>query len=80
MSHALFEILHALDQARLWYRLDRTQEDAVLISVTAVTERFEISVFENGEVELSRFHGTEEVMPGLDAVRSVIVDHSLPRN
>jgi hypothetical protein len=75
MSHRLYDILDMLDAARLSYRLDRTQPNAVLIMVTAVTERFEISVFADGDVELSRFLGTEDVIPGLEAVRAVIASH-----
>jgi hypothetical protein len=57
---SLYEILKLLDDARLWYRLDRTRPNAILISVTAVAERFEVSVFADGEIELSRdFTGTK---------------------
>jgi hypothetical protein len=78
MSHPLYEILKLLDDARLWYRLDRTRPDAILISVTAVSERFEISVLATGEVELSRFPGTEDVTPGFESVRTLIASHTEP--
>ena len=78
MSHPLYEILNLLDDAHLWYRLDRTRPDAVLILVTAVAERFEISVLANGEVELSRFYGTEHVICGLEAALAVVAQHGEP--
>jgi hypothetical protein len=80
MTHPLFQVLRMLDEARLWYRLERTREDTVLIMVTAVGERFEIDVFENGEVEVSRFRGNEDVESGLDVVRSIIDEHSEKRS
>jgi hypothetical protein len=80
VTHPLYEILNLLEQAGLWYRLDRTRPDAILVSVTAVTERFEISVFADGDIELSRFHGSEDVIPGLDAVLAVVASHKEPQN
>ena len=75
MTHALFQILRMLDEARLWYRLDRVRDDAVLITVTMVGERCEIGVFENGQVEVSRFQGSEDVELGLGVVHSILEAH-----
>ena len=61
MSHKLFQILEALDAARLHYRLSRHRDDTVLVTVTAVEERMEIDVFADGHVEFCRFRGTEHV-------------------
>ena len=54
MSHKLFEILQALDAARLPYRLSRHRDDTVLIAVTTTGERLEIDVFADGHVEFCR--------------------------
>ena len=61
-----------LDSAHLWYRLDRCRDDTVLVTVTASGERLEIDVFEDGNVEFSRFQGSEAVEGGLDEVERLI--------
>jgi len=61
MGHPLYRMLRLIENQRLWYRIDRHREDSVMITVTAVGERLEIDIFEDGHVEFSRFKGDESV-------------------
>jgi hypothetical protein len=68
MHHELYRLLTFLDKERLFYRLDRYQPDAVTATVTLVGERVEISVFDDGHIEYSRFLGDESVESGSEAI------------
>jgi len=71
MDHELYRLLTFLDKERLFYRLDRYQPDAVTATVTLVGERLEISVFDDGHIEYSRFLGDESVEGGSEAIASL---------
>lgn len=58
----VFEILRRLDDARVHYVIGRYRPDTIDITATVVGERIEISVFEDGHVEISRFVGNEDVL------------------
>jgi len=66
MSSTLFDIVKALELARIHFFLERTQSDAIQVSATFVGERWEINVFEDGHVEISRFCGNETVEGGIE--------------
>ena len=61
MTHELFNILRKLEAKHLWFQIYRLRDDSVTIHVTAVVLRLEIDVFENGNIEYSRFIGDESV-------------------
>ena len=75
MSHTLYRILRSLDEQRLWHRIERHREDCLTIAVTAVGERLEIDVFEDGHVEFSRFRGDEGVESDADRLDQIIRQH-----
>jgi hypothetical protein len=66
MSTAIFKIVKALEHAGLHFYLERTRPDTIRISATLVGERWEIDVFEDDHVEVSRFLGNEAVEGGID--------------
>jgi len=72
VSHSLYRLLRLLDEQRLWHRVDRHRLDSVMITVTAVGERLEIDVFENGHIEFSRFKGNESVESDADQLDRVV--------
>lgn len=74
MSSPIFRILKILDEARIRYFLNRYRDDTIDIHATLVGERIEISVFEDGHVELSRFFGNEDVLEG-DLIYDIIADN-----
>ena len=75
LSHTLYRLLRLLDKQRLWYRIERHRDDAVMIAVTAVGERLEIDVFENGHVEFSRFQGDKGVESDAGRLDQIVRQH-----
>ena len=72
MSHALYRILSMFDQAKLHYSLARFLPDAVTIQLTVVGVRYEVNVYESGEVLTSKFSGDESVEEGLAYVEKIV--------
>ncbi len=70
MSSALFDTLRILERAHVHFFLERTRPDTVRISATLAGERWEIDVFEDDHLEISRLHGNEAVEGGMDLLRS----------
>ncbi|KQM33258.1 hypothetical protein ASF03_05825 [Rhizobium sp. Leaf68] len=58
----VFEVLKRLDEAKVHYFIGRYRPDTIDITATFVGERVEITVFEDGHVEVSRFVGNEDVL------------------
>ncbi|MBY3544972.1 hypothetical protein HFN69_35080 [Rhizobium laguerreae] len=82
MSTTLFEILKKLDDARVHYHIGRYRSDTVDITATFVGKRLEISVFDDGHVEVSEFRGNEDVLDQSvldDAISQALADDHLTR-
>lgn len=75
MDHPLFELLRALDAAKLSYTLARYRPDTILVCLTVVGERVEIDVFEDGHMEVSRFVGDDGVVGGVELVDQIIQEN-----
>ena len=60
------------DQAKLHYSLARFLPDAVTIQLTVVGVRYEVNVYESGEVLTSKFSGDESVEEGLAYVEKIV--------
>jgi hypothetical protein len=74
MSSALFEIIKSLESAHVHFFLERTRPDAIRVSANFVGERWEIDVFEDDHVEISRFCGNEEVEGGMELLHERLLD------
>jgi len=72
MSHPLYRLLSALEDARIHFTLHRHRPDTVLVTMTMVGERVEVDVFEDGHIEVSRFSGNEDIVGDIDLVYSLI--------
>ena len=72
MGHALYDLLNKLDEEKYHYVLARDRPDAVEVKITFVGERVEVSVFEDGHMEVSRFLGTEDVLGGEELIYDLI--------
>ena len=72
MNHPLFELLSALEHARIHFTLQRHRPDTILVTMTLVGERVEVDVFEDGHMEVSRFKGGEEIVGDSNLVYSLI--------
>ena len=72
MTHALFELLSSLEEARIHFALSRHRPDTVLVTITLVGERIEVDVFEDGHMEVSRFKGSEDIVGGSELIYKLI--------
>ncbi|MFM0035454.1 hypothetical protein PQQ53_29140 [Paraburkholderia strydomiana] len=72
MTHPLYALLEKLDDARIHYSLSRQRSGSVLVSVTVVGQRIEIDVFADGQMEVSRFIGHEDIEGGAELIDSII--------
>lgn len=72
MRHVVFDLLNELEAARIHYVLSRHQPGSIMITVTLVGERLEVVVFEDEQVYVSRFRGTEAVEGGADLLKQLI--------
>jgi hypothetical protein len=82
MSATLFGISKKLDDAKIHYYLGRYRPETVDITATFVGKRLEISVFEDGHVEVSEFRGNEDVLDQAvieEAIRQTLADDHLTR-
>lgn len=67
MSSALFRTLKILERAHVHFFLERTRPDTVRVSAaTFAEERWEIDVFEDDHLEISRFRGNETAEGGME--------------
>ena len=72
MSHPLYALLSALEDAKIYFTLHRHRPDTVLVTMTLVGERVEVDVFEDGHMEVSRFSGNEDIVGDIDLVYSLV--------
>ena len=75
MSHALFSLLRDLEAASIYYTLSRHRDDTILVSLTLVGERVEVDVFEDGNMAVSRFPGSENIVGGNELVARIISEN-----
>lgn len=74
---ALFSLLDRLDREKVYYRLERTRPESVLINAVFVGARVEIEVFEDGHFEMSRFVGNEDVESGsMEMIEALLTELS----
>jgi len=76
LTHPLFDLLADLDAASIHYTLARDRPDTVRVNVTVVGERVEVDVFEDGQMEVARFGGSEAVVGDATVIEALIAEHS----
>jgi hypothetical protein len=74
-NHPLYEILEELDKTKIYYKLERTRENSVMVCATIVGARIEIEIFNDGKFESSIFKGDESVISGQEFVKKIINDN-----
>jgi hypothetical protein len=72
MSSAVFDTIRLLENAGLHFFIERTRPDSIRLSVTTVGERFEIDIFEDNHLEISRFRGDESVVGGKEVLLKLL--------
>ena len=75
MSHPLYKLLEQLEDAGIYFTLDRTRKDSVRLNLTVVGERIEIDVFDDGHMEISRFTGNEAIAGGIELIPGIIAEN-----
>ncbi|MCW0002218.1 hypothetical protein OE766_28900 [Pararhizobium sp. YC-54] len=72
LSHPIYGILSFLDERRIYYSIVRNRPDAIDVFATLVGMRIEISIFEDGHLEYSKFEGDERVFSDRDELLSLL--------
>jgi hypothetical protein len=72
VASAVFKTIRMLEEARLHFFIERTRPDSIRLSVTMVGERFEIDIFEDDHLEISRFFGDEKVEGGMELLMGIL--------
>ncbi len=72
MSSVIFETIRLLEEKHLHFFIERTREDTIRLSVTLVGERIEIDIFEDNHLEISRFHGDEDIEGGKELLLKLL--------
>jgi len=72
VSSAIFETIKALENARLYFFIERTRPDALTLTVTPVGERMEIDIFEDDHIEISRLRGDESIEGGKELLTLIL--------
>jgi hypothetical protein len=73
---SLFALLDELESKSIYFVLARNRSDAISVCVSVPGERIEIDVLVDGEMEVSRFKGNEDVLGGEEEVRSIIKEYA----
>ncbi|WP_288587668.1 hypothetical protein [uncultured Methylobacterium sp.] len=60
--HTPFTIMRLLDEAGVYFTINRYREESITIYATIAGERVEIDIFEDGHIEYSIFKGNEDVL------------------
>lgn len=75
----IFEVIGALERARISFRLARDRPDTIRVDATLVGMRLEIECFEDGRVEISRFTGTEDIEEGYEDLLQILRESAFDR-
>jgi hypothetical protein len=72
VSNALFAVMKILEEKRIHFSIARNNPTTVDIFATLLEKRIEIYVNEDGTIDFSVFHGSEDVTTGLDALIKIL--------
>ena len=72
MPSALLEIVRLLEASELRFDIERLKSYGFLIHVALMGRRIEITVDDDGQVDVVMFVGSEDVKVGMDEVRAAI--------
>ena len=53
--------LNRLEEEKIYYRLNKVREEAVMVEIAVPGERWEVEFMEDGSVEVERFVSTDGV-------------------
>jgi hypothetical protein len=78
MSKKLFHILAELRKRHVYYELDQLRDETIAVVCPIPGSRIEIEVFEDGQIEYSRFDGDESVESVEAKLWEFLVDQDSP--
>lgn len=67
--------LAELEAQHIWYRLEHVR-DSIMVVISVPGERWEVEFFEDGQIEIERFHSTG-VTTDSAALEALIAQHGL---
>jgi hypothetical protein len=74
-GHPVYEILARLDAAKIYYTLDKTRDDTVMILAQVPGRHYEIEVSADGEIEVEVYRGNGQI-GGQELVDELLRDFS----
>ncbi|HUA64334.1 MAG TPA: hypothetical protein VME24_00700 [Alphaproteobacteria bacterium] len=74
-THPLYQIIARLDAAKIYFTLDRTRDETVMVLAQVPGRSYEIEVFENGQVEVEVYESDGEI-GGPELVDELLRDSS----
>lgn len=75
-AHRLYRILDKLEAARIYYILDKTRNETVMILAQVPGRHYEIEVFANGRIEVEVYKSNGEI-GGQELVEELLRDFSV---
>ena len=74
-THQLHQILAKLDAAKIYYTLDKTRDEAVMILAQVPGRHYEIEVFADGQIEVEIYKSSGD-LGGQELVDELLRDFS----
>jgi hypothetical protein len=65
----LLEFLRQLDQHKIFFRLSRPRDEAIMVEITVPGERWEVEFFADGHTEIEIFSPSSGVIDGANLER-----------
>ena len=75
--HPLYRILAQLEAAKIYYTLDKTRDDTVMVLAQVPGRHYEIEVFGDGKIEVEVYKSDGQI-GGQELVDALLRDYSEP--
>lgn len=72
MPHKIFDLINRLEESNIHFSMSRHRDDCIMLTITCVGKRIEVSVFEDNHVEYSIFLGNEDVFSDEETLYKVL--------
>ncbi|PZS31129.1 MAG: hypothetical protein DLM58_12380 [Pseudonocardiales bacterium] len=70
----LLDLLNRLDAAHVYYKLDHTRPDSVLIEISLPGWRWEVEFMADGSLDIERFRSTGDVVNDATLIEQIFSD------
>jgi len=74
MIISLFDFLRRLEQAKIFFKLERIRDQTIMVHVVVPGQRWEVEFFEDGEVEIEIFRSNGVVDETDNVLQSLFDD------